>query len=226
MRATHLRLAQCASFAAVALLSLSALGQDRDFLTADEIDRVRETAEDPNRRLALYSELARLRVDMIKQAIAKEKAGRSGFVHSTLEDYTRIIEAIDTVTDDALKRGKSIAEGLAVVAKAEEAMLTDLKKIEASAPPDLARYEFTLTTAIETTQDSLELAREDLAERKAAVAARESAEREQRQTLMTPEAAKERAAAEAKQKAEETKQKRKMPTLRRPGDAPPKNAPR
>lgn len=192
----------------------------RDFLTADEVDQVRLTAQDPNARLTLYSTLARLRVDMLKQSLAKEKPGRSGFIHQTLEDYTKIIEAIDTVADDALKRGTVITEGISAVAEAERRMVVELKAIEESEPSDIDRYKFALTTAIETTQDSLELSELDLSERKLDVAHREAQERKKLQEMMTPTDAKDRTKAEKKQAEAETQQKRKAPTLRRKGELP------
>jgi hypothetical protein len=193
-------------------------GQARDFLTADEVDQVRLTAQDPNARLELYAKFARLRLDMIKQSLAKEKPGRSGFIHQTLEDYTRIIEAIDTVADDALKRGATITEGISAVAEAERRMAVELKMIEESDPSDLERYKFALTTAIETTQDSLELSELDLAERKKDVDHKEAQDRKKLQEMMTPQEAKERAKAEQKQAAAEAKQQKKAPTLRRKGE--------
>jgi len=192
--------------------------QGRDFLTADEVDQIRLTAPDPNARLSLYATFARMRIDMIKQTLAKEKPGRSGFIHQTLEDYTKIIEAIDTVADDALKRGATITEGISAVADAERRMVVELKMIEEAEPSDLDRYKFALTTAIETTQDSLELSEQDLAERKKDVAHKESEGRKKLQEMMTPAEAKERAKSEQKQAAGEAKQQRKAPTLRRKGE--------
>ena len=192
----------------------------RDFLTADEVDQVRLTAQDPNARLTLYSTLARLRVDMLKQAIAKEKAGRSGFIHQTLEDYTKIIEAIDTVADDALKRGTIITEGISAVAEAERRLVVELKMIEESEPSDLERYKFALTAAIETTQDSLELSEQDLAERKKDVAHRDAQDRKQIQELGKLADEKPGAKNGEKPAATETKPARKAPTLRRKGEQP------
>ncbi len=192
----------------------------RDFLTADEIDQIRLTAPDPNARLALYSSFARLRLDMIKQSVAKEKPGRSAFIHQTLDDYTKIIEAIDTVADDALKRGTVLTEGMKTVIETERRMVVELKAIEESEPSDLARYQFALKTAIDTTQDSLELSEQDLVERKKDVVHREADDRKKLQEMMTPTETKERAKAEQKQTAVETKQTRKAPTLRRKGEVP------
>ena len=192
----------------------------RDFLTADEVDQIRLTAPDPNARLALYSSFARLRLDMIKQSVAKEKPGRSAFIHQTLDDYTKIIEAIDTVADDALKRGTALTEGMKTVVEAERRMVVELKAIEESEPSDLSRYEFSLKTAIDTTQDSLELSEQDLVERKKDVVHRDAEDRKKLQEMMTPTETKERAKAEQKQTAVETKQQRKAPTLRRKGEPP------
>src|SRR5665213_1678789 len=85
------------------LLALPLAAQQRDFLTPDETDQLRE-AQEPNERLALYSKWALLRLDEIEQMIASSRPGRAIFIHDLLEDYGHIIEATDAVADDALRR--------------------------------------------------------------------------------------------------------------------------
>src|ERR1700722_4784261 len=134
-------------FAIAVIFAASGFAQERDFLTADEVDQLRDIQE-PNARLKLYVLFARERLALLQQFLEKEKPGRSALIHDTIEDYTHIIEAIDTVADDALVHKAQLDVGMKEVATAEAEMLTKLQKIEDSAPKDLARYEFALKNAI------------------------------------------------------------------------------
>jgi len=200
----------------LALLALPLAAQQRDFLTPDEADQLREVQE-PNERLKLYSKWALLRLDQIEQMVASTKAGRATFIHNLLEDYGHIIEAMDTVADDALRRKLKIDIGITALTTAEKDMMARLEKIRDSKPKDFARYEFVLTDAIETTQDSLELNEADLPGRASAIAAKDKKEQEERRATMTPAEAAERKAEEKK----DAKPTRKPPTLMRPGEKPP-----
>ena len=198
------------------ILACGCFAQQRDFLTADEVDQIRE-AQEPNMRLKLYVHFAKTRISMLQQLLSKEKAGRSALIHDTLEDYTRIIEAIDTVADDALKRKAAIDEGMKAVADAETEMLATLQKIEDSEPKDVARYEFVLKSAIDTTSDSKELSEEDLHQRAGEVATREQKDKEEREAALSPKEKDAKKVAEKK----DADSKRKAPSLYKPGEKPP-----
>src|SRR4051794_25837688 len=103
--------------------------QDRDFLSADETDQVR-LVQEPNSRIALYTQFAQQRVSMVENLLGREKAGRSLLIHDALEDLSGIIDAVDTVVDDALKRQLPVDEGLKVLAAAEKEMLQKLNKVQ------------------------------------------------------------------------------------------------
>jgi hypothetical protein len=202
----------------VALLVTAPLlaAQDRDFLTPDEVDQVRQTQE-PNERLALYVHFAKQRIDLLQQYLAKEKPGRSLFIHNTLEDYSSIIDAIDSVSDDALKRHAPLDKGMIVVVNAEKDFLAVLNKIHDNLPEDADRYKFVLEQAIDTTSDSRDLAMEDSKKRGANLAAADAKEKKDREAMMPKKEVSER----KKDADAQTEQKKKVPSLYRPGEKKP-----
>jgi len=209
-----------AAAALVACTALVCLAQDRDFLTPDEVDQVREM-QDPNDRLALYLHFAKQRIDLVENYLAKEKPGRSIFVHNTLEDYSRIIEAIDSVSDDALRRHKPIDKGLIVVLDAEKEFLDKLNKIQDANPRDLDRYKFVLTEAIDTTADSREANLRDSNQRAGELAATDAKEKKEREAAMPSKEVKER----KKEAQGQEEQKKKIPSLYKPGEKPANSQP-
>ncbi len=200
---------------AVCICGLLVAQEDRDFLTPNEVDQVRE-AQAPSDRLLLYIHFARERMDLLEQYLAKEKTGRSIFIHNTLEDYSKIIEAIDSVSDDALRHNRPLDKGMLAVVNAEKEFIDKLKKIEDGEPKDLDRYKFVLEQAIDTTNDSRELSLEDARKRSAELAAGDVKEKQERDAMMPAKEVDER------KKAGQTQDnpQKKVPSLYRPGEKP------
>ena len=205
-----------------AFLAASLIAQNRDFLMADEIDLIRE-AQEPNARIALYAKFARQRIDVIKNLLSKDRAGRATMIHDALEDYAKILDAVDTVTDQALARKVDVQTGLNTLAHEERGMLQALRQIRDSKPKDVDRYDFALKTAIDATGDSMDLAEEDLGKRTKDVEAREAREKDALKDAMTPaERADKKAGdtekAAAAAAAEQKPAQKKPPTLLKPGE--------
>jgi hypothetical protein len=197
------------------LLLAAPLWAQRDFLTADEADQIRE-AQEPNERLKLYAKFAKQRVDLVQSLVNKEKPGRSILIHDALEDYSKILDAVDDVTDDALLRKLEVKMGLDAVASTEKQMLPTLQKIRNGQLKDIARYDFALQQAIETTQDSLTASQEDLGKRSESVEAHEEQEKKERQDISGSPASDNKSADE--KQSDDSSRKRKPPTLKRPGE--------
>jgi predicted transcriptional regulator len=189
----------------------------REFLSNDEIEKIRE-AQDPNLRLKMYVLFARQRLDQLQQQIAKDKKGRSLIVRQLLEDYTQIIDAIDTVSDDALKRKVDISLGITAVSAAEKNFLGMLQKIEEGQPQDMDMYEVALKDAIGNTSDSIDSTQQDLGKRAEEVIAKAAEEKKKVEALTPKDALKAQKAEDAK--ADVGKPTRKPPTLYRPGETP------
>jgi hypothetical protein len=197
----------------------------RDFLTNDEVDKVRE-AQEPNARLKLYVLFARQRIDQLQRLLGKEKKGRSLEVRELLEDYTNIIDALDTVSDDALLRGADLTLGTSAVRDAENRFLDQLQKIKDRSPADLDSYNVALTEALAATTDSLDLLHLDSGRRAMKLNERDDKIKEDAEKIIAAEDPKSTPPDQASTgdgKTDDGKPKRKPPTLYRPGENP--NAP-
>jgi hypothetical protein len=204
------------------LLAAAPAPAQADFLTTDEVDQLR-LIQEPDPRLRLYLKFAQQRVDLLGQLFSRPAAGRSGMIHTTLTQLTKIIEAVDTVIDDTLRKGREL-ESIEFVAKENRKLLEKLNAFLDKEPDDFDRYQYAMENAIDTIEDSAEMAEEDLRMRRRSVAERDADDQERRKAMSTPESIKE--AAKVREK-EEAQQKKRPSLLRKgetlPGKAPPKN---
>jgi hypothetical protein len=206
---------------AILASGIPALAQ-RDFLTGDEVEKVRE-AQEPNQRLKLYVLFARQRIDQLQRLLEKEKKGRSLAARELLEDYTNIIDALDTVSDDALKGGADLDLGTSAVREAENRFLTQLQKIKDRAPADLDLYQVALTEALAATSDSLDQLHLDSGRRAMKLNERDDKIKEEAEKAIEAEDPKSKRADQANAgdaNPVDAKPKRKPPTLYRPGEQP------
>jgi hypothetical protein len=214
-------LSACLVSFGAAFLASGQTPKDHDFLTTDEANQIREIQE-PNARMTLYLHFAKQRLDQVEQLISKNKAGRAVFIHDLLQDYTRILDAIGDVSDDALRHNTDLTKGDKDLETNSTEMLAQLQKIEDAAPRDLERYSFVLMDAITATSDSLEASRVSPAVHAAQAAAEQKKQEDERLADLPPE----ERAAEKKKSDEAAEKKRNAPSLLRPGESLPDSAAR
>jgi hypothetical protein len=211
-------------FGVATLLATPAFGQEtlltKDFLTEFEADQIR-LAQDPNERIPVYLQFARLRLALIDQLLAKEELGRGAKVHDNLSELGRIVEAVDMVIDDALLRDADISKTTTPLVNAEREFLSRLTAIQEKDPDDLWRYEFVLEDAIEVLEDSIEITSGDLAARKNGLIEADGAEKAAREKTMSQQRREEVQQVEQEQKKEETEREKKRPSLLKKGESLP-----
>jgi len=208
-------------FAVLATGAIPALAE-RDFLTTDEVEKVR-LAQEPNDRLKLYVLFARQRIDQLQRLLEKDKKGRSLLIRQLLEDYANIIDALDTVSDDALKRGADNSKGVIAVREAESRFQKQLQAIRDREPADLDMYKTALTEALAATSDSLDLSQEDPASRAAKLNDEDKKAKEDAEKVIAAEDSKGKPPAPGAKPADAAKPARKPPTLYRQGEVPDKD---
>jgi hypothetical protein len=210
--------------AAALIASTAPVWAERDFLTPEEVEKVRE-AQEPNDRLKLYVLFARERIDEFQKLMAKEKKGRSILARDLLEDYTHIIEAIDTVSDDALRRKVDISLATQSVQTSERNFAGTLRKIYDSGPADRDIYHVAFEEAMATTLDSLDASTDATPERGNSLSAKDEKAKKDAESILQAEDSKGQPPP-AEQSADNkpadpnnpTQPRRKPPTLLKPGE--------
>jgi hypothetical protein len=211
-------------FSVATLVAAPVFGQEilvtKDFLTEFEADQIR-LAQDPNERIPIYMQFAKLRLALVDQLLAKEELGRGAKVHENLSQLGRIIEAVDMVIDDALLRDADISKTITPLLNTERELLSRLMGIQETDPDDLWRYEFVLEDAIDVLEDSIEITSDDLAARKSGLIEADGAEKAAREKTMSQKRLEEVQEAEKEQTKEEREQERKRPSLLKKGESLP-----
>lgn len=163
---TKLRFVACA----VLLLAASADAQlhRRDPLTPPEVDKVRDSAMEPEIRLKLYVEFARARLDKLQRVRSDPKAtDKDEQTHTALQDFMDVYDELNTNVDTFADRGNDIRKALKPVIEADTefgAKLRAFKSSLASSPEEAGKYEFLLNSALVAVDSGAKDHRELLAE--------------------------------------------------------------
>jgi hypothetical protein len=177
VRTTHIVLTL-----AVALMSITPLSAQiggRDPLNEKEIDALRETAQEPEKRLKLMVGYARARLATIDQMrgdprFATERGAR---VHDLLEDFTKLVDEIGDNIDDYADRKADLRKALKFVIEGDTEFQLKLRTLKeqgagagASTKPggETGDYTFVLQNAIEAVNTNLDDSRKLLAEQEIA----------------------------------------------------------
>lgn len=145
---------------------------NRDPLTAEEADELRDTAADPDKRVKLLLSFAADRLARFEQARAGAMPDRQPVMYRLLREYGAIIGELDDNLDEwmsgrvtgEMQAKPKLEKPLQQVVAAEQGFVATLAKIQsASSPADLATYHFELSDVVDDTNQSLQGVHDDLA---------------------------------------------------------------
>ena len=171
MRITHIVLTL--AMAMMTFTPLRAQIGGREPLNEKEIDELRETAQEPEKRLKLMVGYARARLATVEQMRGDPRfaAERGARVHDLLEDFTKLVDEIGDNIDDYADRKFDLRKPLKTVIEGDSEFQLKLRTLKeqgagagAKAGSETGDYTFVLQNAIEAVNSSLDEARKLLAE--------------------------------------------------------------
>lgn len=153
-----------------------------DPLNDSEVDQLRETAQEPEKRLKLFIEFARVRLEAAQKACANTKLkNQAAEIHDRLQDFSDIYDELDDNIDTYADRRDDLRKVLGIVLAADTEFDAKLRAIKDSPniPPQVSQqYQFVLGGAIESVDDGEKDHRQLLDEQETAV--KEAKEREKK----------------------------------------------
>jgi ABC-type transporter Mla subunit MlaD len=141
-----------------------------DPLAPAEVDKIRDSAMEPEIRLKLYVEFARTRLDKIPPAQSDPKLSqkdKTDQISSALEDFTDIYDELQENVDTFADRGNDLRKALKPVIEADTefgAKLRAFKSSLANSPPETGKLDFLVNSALEAVDDGAKDHRDLLAE--------------------------------------------------------------
>jgi hypothetical protein len=133
---------------------------DRDPLTDAEVDQLRETAIEPEKRLKLMVEFTKARMTSLEQVRTDPKAkDRGKRMHDLLEDISTLVDEIDDNVDDYNERSADLRKPLKQVVEMDSDFQTKLHELKNTEndPKNIdeaSDYKFALDDAIESIDQS------------------------------------------------------------------------
>ncbi len=145
--------------ACIAMLALPALAQrgERDPLNQKEVDELRDTNQEPEKRLPLIVKFARERLDTALAASTNAKlaaADRDAAIHNSLQDFLSIYDELNDNLDMYTDQKEDLRKPLKVVTAADGEFKVKLDQLrQRSSPEDMKVYAFALTSAAEAVNE-------------------------------------------------------------------------
>jgi hypothetical protein len=157
----HFALIQIAAVLVMLVLPCVAIPR-RDPLNPKEVDELRESNQDPPKRLKLYVEFARTRMSAVEQLRSDPRLAvrRGQKTHDLIQDFVTIIDEMDDNVDMYADHKVDLRKPLKEVVQADSEFQTKLQAIKSSLADaafsnESRDYQFVVDDAIEAVNTSL-----------------------------------------------------------------------
>ena len=141
------------------LLAAPAFAQrdQRDPLTSKEVGELRDTNQEPQRRLPLIVNFARQRLDSALVAHSNAKlapADRAATIHDSLQDFVSIYDELDDNLDMYTDQKEDLRKPLKIVIAGDGEFKVKLDQLRRqSTPEEMKTYAFVLSSAMQEVND-------------------------------------------------------------------------
>lgn len=129
-----------------------------DPLTAEEIDQLRDTAVEPEKRMKLFVEFARARMVALEKMRADPKTtDRPRQTHRALEEFLAVYDELNDNLENFEDRKDDLRKALKAVIEGDtefQAKLRALKDDPRASKEEANEYQFVLSNAIDTLDSS------------------------------------------------------------------------
>lgn len=166
-----LRSVLCLAMTLLVTAPLLAQARERDPLNEKEVDQLRETAMEPEKRLKLMVDFTRARMTTIDQVRTDPKLAkqRGQKIHDLLEDITTLVDEIDDNVENYNERNADLRKPLKEIVEMDSEFQTKLRVLgESGDDPKNSEaasdYKFALEDATESVNQSAQSSRKLLEE--------------------------------------------------------------
>ncbi len=151
------RTARWALICTLVLGSFSTMARQRDPLTRDEIDQLREVAQEPEKRLKLLADFAGARLTTIEKVRAEEKSENNTprAIHDLIEDFLAVYDELGDNIAMYADRKSDLRKALKPVLLADGDFHARLEGLQHNlTAEERTACDFAISSAVETVNSS------------------------------------------------------------------------
>lgn len=142
--------------AAATAVSRAAAQGEKDYLSPEEADKIRD-AQDPGDRIKLYMSFAQDRIDKFEYEVNRpeKEAQYDDILNNLMNAYVGCVDDAADQIDVAQEKQTDVRDAVKLMKVKDTEFLAKLQKFDQANGPDFEAYRYTLEDAIEGTKEAI-----------------------------------------------------------------------